>query len=72
MDPVVSGPCYSFEWRMGNVYKPSMYSKKSNYSLQGLFHDKYDLQLKTPAKTAKDYLLNAKLIKLSLREKTFH
>ena len=36
---VVSGSCYSFEWRMGNVHKPSMYSKKSNYSLQRLFHD---------------------------------
>ena len=52
---------------MGNVHNPSMYSKKSNYSLQGLFH--YYLQPKTPAKKEKDCLWNAKLRKLSLREK---
>ena len=28
-----SGSCYSFEWRMGNVHNPIMYTKASNYSL---------------------------------------
>ena len=36
---IVSGSCYSFGMRMGSVHKPSMYSKKPNYSLQELFHD---------------------------------
>ena len=48
-----------------------MYTKKSQITL---FRDcfmmfNYDLQPKTPAKTERDRLWNAKLRKLSLREK---
>ena len=64
----VSGSCYSFEWRMGNVHNPSMYSKESNYYLQGLFYDvKFRFATQNSSQNREGSLMECKIEKIKFK-----